>query len=95
MPCTEIITLPPTTDLPASFTVPAAARPYIQQWFQETKNPGETPDAFLLRKLVEVSLNYIHQKLADQCSTSQSQISRDYNDALRTEKEGLLQTLLP
>ena len=56
--------LPPAAaDLPFSFTTPASAVPYLLEWFNDNKRPGEQPDEFLLRVLINDALNHRRNKL--------------------------------
>jgi len=49
---------PSANSLDVTVTVNEKLRPYFTQWFQATKNDGETPEQFTMRVLKGQALNF-------------------------------------
>ena len=76
--------LPPANNpLDVTITVNVRLRPYFTEWFQQTKEPGETPEQFALRNLKFLAATwYINDKGQEQIA----ELNQD-SELLRTEVE--------
>jgi len=64
-PATEELEVAPSaSDLDLGrLVVDASARPYVEQWFADMKDPGDTPARFLLRMVYRSALTHRANKL--------------------------------
>ena len=61
----EDFILDPTTPIDITISISATVRPYLQQWFSETKNTNESISDFVIRRLLTQAFVYRSNKLTD------------------------------
>lgn len=83
---------PATSPLDINITINTKLRPYLTQWYQDTKLEDETPEEFILRHLKGIAVNYYSRpEIRNQAITLDSdkeaevQALRDDADLLLTE----------
>lgn len=56
---------PSATDRSVTLTIPKEKDPYFVEWYQNTKQPGETINNFMLRNLSRLVRGYYLSKVID------------------------------
>lgn len=93
--------LAPTTPLQVTVNFTAAQRPYMEEYYNAKKKPGETPGEFATRILVTEGLRYRRQTLAEARHalantnkvTEEAQAATDIADILADEASELTNVL--
>lgn len=63
-PVDELALAPSGSDLSlGTIAIDKAARPYVEEWFDDTKQPGDTPEKFLLRMVYHAALTHRANKI--------------------------------
>jgi len=86
---------PHANDLTVTLTVTKALRPYFTEWYQATKQDGDTPETFVMRIMkAQAASYYINKEMPAQMeaieavkNTEMQTIAED-SDLLRVEMDG-------
>ncbi len=93
----DTFTLPAdANNLNVSFSFPKEARPYLQAWFDQTKQDGETVNDFAIRVVMEKALGHRMERILLQIATesaSDKQDHRDDRNSLLDDHTAVLDTL--
>lgn len=67
-----------------------AARPYVEEWFNDVKRGGDTPQRFLLRMIYEASIVHRARKLKSADEDTHRAAHENYTSDVDTDQATLL-----